>query len=130
MRSLLVAVLLLFQDPGFTLLESKPSGGPREAMQKVVSTEKDWAALWKKFSSAAAPKVDFDKEDAIFVAWGEKGTGGHTINVVKVERTKEKTRVLVRRTPPTGAVIQILTTPYCAVRVPKITGPVEFADAP
>jgi len=127
----LFLLLLQAQDPGFTLIE-KSQGGPRDAVEKAITDAAAWAAFWKSYrgDKAVPPAVDFAKEDVILVAWGEKPSGGYTIEVVGVERDKAETRVRVRRAKPVGPAITILTHPSCIVRIPKITGALRFVDAP
>ena len=129
--SLLFLLLFQPQDPGFTLIE-KSQGGPRDAVEKAITDAAAWAAFWKSYrgDKAVLPAVDFAKEDVILVAWGEKPSAGFTLEVVRVERDKAETRVLVRRTKPEGAAASVLTHPSCIVRIPKITGTLRFVDTP
>src|SRR5438128_2485214 len=76
-------------------------GGMRTPAEKVIRTQAEWAALWKKLHATqipppAAPKVDFAKEMVLAVFMGERPTGGHAITIDRVELGAKEIRVTVR----------------------------------
>jgi hypothetical protein len=107
--------------------------GIQEATQLVVTNAAQWTEVWRKHSARKiptekAPEVDFEKETVIFVALGQKATGGHSAEISEVKSIDSKTEVLVKaRAPrPGGIQLQAISAPFHAVAVPKISGEVEF----
>lgn len=107
--------------------------GIQQETEVVVTNSTQWADLWKKHSArkvpaAPAPEIDFDKESVLFVALGQKRSGGYAVEIADLKKVAEKTEVLVKtRAPrPGGMQIQALTAPFHIVAVPKISGPVKF----
>jgi hypothetical protein len=107
--------------------------GFQETVQIVVTNETQWAEVWKKHSvrekpAKPLPKVDFEKETVLVVSLGQKRSGGHSVEIAALEKTGDKTKVLLKtRAPkPGGIQIQAITAPYHIVAVPRIEGPVTF----
>jgi hypothetical protein len=108
--------------------------GIQEAKQLVITNQIQWAEIWQKHSvqnkepKKPAPEVDFSKQSVLFVALGQKRTGGYSVGITDVQKKDGKTEVIVQTTSPKpgGFQIQALTAPFVAVAVPRIEGPVEF----
>ena len=107
--------------------------GVQAATQVVVTNAAQWQDLWKKHSAhrtpaEPAPEADFQKESILFVAAGQKRSGGHRVEITEVKEAEGKTEVLVqtRGPKPGGIQLQALTAPFHIVAVPKLTAPVKF----
>ena len=66
-------------------------------------------------------EIDFDQNDLVIVAWGEKPTGGFSINIESIQLQGGELAVTGKAsTPPADAVTtQALTYPYSAVLIPN-----------
>ncbi|MGZ8940379.1 MAG: protease complex subunit PrcB family protein [Limisphaerales bacterium] len=107
--------------------------GVQTAMQLVVTNSSQWEKLWREHSAQRipaepAPEINFEKETVFFVAAGRKRSGGHQIEIAKINPREGETEVIVKsRSPkPGGIQIQALTAPFHVVAVPKIQGNVKF----
>jgi hypothetical protein len=107
--------------------------GFQDAAQIVVTNRAQWTEVWKKHSAKQipakpAPEVDFEKESVLFVCLGQKRTGGYSAEITALEQSAGKTKVLVKtRAPkPGGMQIQAISSPFHAVAVPRLKGPVAF----
>ena len=115
-----------------TLAKGAFSGFQKETYL-VVTNQTQWAEVWKKNSAQQTPakplpKVDFEKETVLLAAAGQKQTGGHSIEIVRIDEIADKTAVIIKVTAPRpgGFSIQALTAPFHIVAVPRIKGPVLF----
>lgn len=110
---------------GFTAL--------RDAKQEVVKDSARWKAIWTEHagkSTAPLPAVDFSKEFVIVAAMGQRPTGGYSIHVAKVDSSENKLKVYIeRKSPAKGTMtIQVLTSPFEFVAVPKTDLPIQFVE--
>jgi hypothetical protein len=66
----------------------------------------------------------------IAVTMGTRPTGGHKVEITRVEETSGRLEVSVKQTsPPKGAMtIQMLTAPFHFVAVPRSERKVEFVE--
>ena len=99
---------------------------PRQA---VVRTRAEWAALWKTHDyDHPAPAIDFNRDMALAVFMGSRPTGGYTTEIVSVDAHDGKIAVGYRETAPAPGTItvQVLTSPFHIVTVPKQAGAVTF----
>jgi hypothetical protein len=82
----------------------------------------------RRIPAEPAPQVDFDKESILFVAAGQKRSGGHRIEIAELKQVEGKVEVLVKiqGPKPGGIQLQALTAPFHIVAVPKVSGPVKF----
>jgi hypothetical protein len=100
-----------------------------EPRQVVVRTAGEWQALWKEHDpESGAPSVDFTQSIVVAVFLGSRPTAGFAVEVTAVKAEGNRTVVeYLERQPPRGAsVAQVLTSPFHAVRVTRMVGPVEF----
>ena len=108
-------------------------GAVDQPLQVVVTNKTQWADLWTKHIADKLPKpeppeIDFSKHSVIFVSAGRKTTGGYTIEVTDVRRSKDKTEIVVTTKGPKegGLTIQALTAPFHIVEVARIEGSFNF----
>ncbi len=130
--ALLLAGMTAFAEEIKTI-QKGAFGGIDQPLQEVVTNKTQWADLWGrhtagKFPKPEPPEIDFNKSSVIFVSAGRKTTGGYTIEVTEVRRTRDKTEIIVTsKSPKEGALtIQALTAPFDIVEVSRIAGPFIF----
>lgn len=105
----------------------------RERAQRVIGGAEEWKVLWASRSSAIPsppppPPINFSREMVIAVSMGEQRTGGHSIEIQKIEEGRYGLEVLVSEAfPPPGALVtQVLTQPYHIIKVERRELPVRF----
>jgi hypothetical protein len=99
-----------------------------EARKVVVRTDAEWQALWKAHASTPAPKVDFSKSIVVGVFLGMRPTAGHTVRILRVNRTTSGADVEYVQSEPdrNGMSAQMLTFPFHLVSLPGDIKTVEF----
>lgn len=107
--------------------------GHQSASNQVIQTQDAWVKLWQlhrpgKQGEGTLPKVDFEKETVLAVFDGTRNTGGFAVEIQSVREMAGKLTVQVLRTRPSadGALIQVLTSPFHLVAIPKSTLPVVW----
>ena len=103
--------------------------GIHQAEQKVVRSEPEWQALWKRHrTQGSPPKVDFSKEMALCAFLGTRPTTGYQVEIASVRQGVGKLVVTVEETaPPRGNFTgQVITYPFAIVAVRKSTAAVEW----
>lgn len=113
--------------------------GVDSAVRTVIRTSGEWSALWATLSRngpfdpnpPAVPAVDFSREMVVFVALGTRSSGGHTIDIVRVERLGDIIEVEVKSTSPgpNCMTTAALTQPTHAMVVPRTSDAVAFKEA-
>jgi hypothetical protein len=103
------------------------------ASEQVITDESTWEDVWervhaKKSPRPALPIVDFTKQAVIAVFLGKHASGGYTIQISRIRDTGRRVEVEVDRFSPTrsNSVIEVDTSPYDIVVIPKPTKPVVF----
>jgi hypothetical protein len=84
------------------------------------------------FSTTKQPPPDFASEMVVAIVGDPKPTAGWKLEVTKVERAGDGLLVTVREQGPAkGAVTaQVLTTPFIAIRVPRVAGEIKTQREP
>ena len=127
----------LVQSPVLTerLALSRYYSGYEERARRVIRTTEEWSEIWTQLTGNIAPRpplppVNFDHEIVLFVAMGQRATGGYSIDIEGVYEKDGRVFVDVRERSPGGSCIvtQALTQPVDAVRVPRRDGPVTFLE--
>lgn len=144
MRTLLLIVAFALGG----CLQAQPKDGPqplfvlaaenysqaKEARREVLRDNASWQALWSEVqqSRRIAPPVDFERQMVLFVALGERRTGGYGIEIVRAEVVEGSLVVHVRETAPKpgGILTMALTAPMHAVAVPRSSLPVRWFTLP
>jgi hypothetical protein len=113
--------------------------GVDSAVRTVIRTSAEWSALWASLSRNGpfdpgpppVPAVDFSREMVVFVAMGVRSSGGHTIDIVRVERLGDVIEVEVKSTSPGPNCVTTaaLTQPTHALVVPRTADGVVFREA-
>jgi hypothetical protein len=134
-----LALATLLQDQAesvnFSTIDKGTTSGFQAPLQMYVVSEKEWIDLWEKRQGSGAPQrthpaVDFSRDVVVVAALGSKLTGGYSLEVSKIVRTKENIEVTVRigspapgSTPRAGS-----TSPFVLVRMRKPDKPVTFKE--
>ena len=128
------AALVLLLAGGAHAKEKKPAmewkgsmGGTR-AGARAIADAKAWAALWKTLGKEA-PAADFAKYAAVYVAAGERPTGGWGIELLEPVAAKDDLIVRWRVTKPKGFAIQAFTSPWKAKLYAKPKGKIVVEPA-
>ncbi len=105
------------------------SAPQRTVIRKVEALSSLWATLSQgREPPLSPPAVDLGEEMVIFVALGERSSGGYSISIRHVTLLRDTLWVLVsERAPgPTCLVFAAFTQPTDARIVPLTTAPVRF----
>jgi hypothetical protein len=90
-----------------------------------------WSSLWPAFAPIPAPpNVDFRREMIVFVALGERPSGGYTILVDSAAASASGVTVWIGTSSPglhCGTTLA-LTQPVDIARLPRIDAAVRFAE--
>ena len=103
-------------------IEKGDQSNIEDAAQKVIQTDAEWAALWRRHSpDRPMPKVDFTREMVIGVFMGSRSNAGFSTEVISAVVVKGVLVAQYRETVPSRGAItaQILTFPYHLVAIPK-----------
>ena len=121
------------EDVPFRKLDQGAYSGITEATNRVIRAEGDWEKLWKRHGALRvppepAPAVDFEKEMVVAVLMGQKPTGGHAVEIKRIEATASRLRITVERNEPgpDAIVTQALTAPFHFVAVRRSELKPEF----
>ena len=90
-----------------------------------------WASLWPAFAPIPAPpNVDFNSEMIVFVALGERPTGGYSIIVDSAGTTAQSVTVWIGTSAPGPhcSTTQAFTQPVDIARLPRIEAVVHFVE--
>jgi hypothetical protein len=95
--------------------------GDAELSTKVLKTQASWAAFWKGQGKPVPQELDEAHEMAVFIAIGERPTGGFKPAVVSTKVSEDKFVVVYSegKPSPDSFVTQALTYPWVIAIVPK-----------
>ncbi len=99
------------------------AGFPRSA---TVTPKSVVAALAKKLKIEA---IDFSQHTLIVISGGVKNSGGHRLEIVRVEKGGKGGVVHWLAEPPRGFATQAFTHPSEVVVIPKLDGDIRFEPA-
>jgi hypothetical protein len=103
-----------------------------ESREVVVRSAAEWAALWKQHApDQQPPAVDFTRSMVVGVFLGSRPTGGHSVEITRVDREGSDLVVTYRERQPGSAdiVTQVITMPYELVTIDRFDGKVRFTRA-
>src|SRR5205823_14290981 len=108
----------------FSTVAKGAASGILEPLQVAIRTRDEWVAFWARHTRAQvqpppAPPVDFSREMVVGIFLGARATGGHEVEITKVERGGSALRIHYRsRSPDPGAMVtQVRTQPYHLIRL-------------
>jgi hypothetical protein len=116
----------------FKTLDRGGQSGIEEPREAVVRTSAEWAALWTAHGAGRArPSVDFTRSMVVGVFAGTRPTGGHSVDITRIERDGDGLAVTWRERRPgaTDIVTQVITTAYHIVVLDRAPGAVRFVHA-
>jgi hypothetical protein len=143
MMILLLAALALAQSGpqdkdesvSFTTIDKGTISGFTVPLQMFISSQKEWVEIWTTRQGSATPKrghpaVDFDRDVVIVAALGTKDSGGYSLEITRIVRTKDDIQIFIRRAaPPDGAkAATVSTSPFVLARMKKPDRMVTFRD--
>ncbi|MBO1436233.1 protease complex subunit PrcB family protein [Meiothermus sp. CFH 77666] len=101
----------------------------------LVSNTSQMVTLWRlatgnQIPQPATPAVDFNLSRVVAFFWGQKPTGGYSVQYVSSQLSDNTLRVTLRlNSPAPGAILtQALTSPFVLLEVPGRFTRVEFVD--
>ncbi|MDW8424341.1 MAG: protease complex subunit PrcB family protein [Meiothermus sp.] len=101
----------------------------------LASNTSQLVTLWRlatgnQIPQPATPAVDFNLSRVVAFFWGQKPTGGYSVQYVSSQLSGSTLRVTLRlNSPAPGAILtQALTSPFVMLEVPGRFGRVEFVD--
>jgi hypothetical protein len=104
-----------------------------EITQKKISSEKEMRMLFETINSTRMPgydlpEVDFSSFDLFFYTPGSLSTGGHSVDVAEILRSKDK--ILINLTAispgPGDFATSVITSPFILIKFAKTDKPVEL----
>jgi hypothetical protein len=140
---LLLATLALLQsDPqpkgesvSFTTIDKGTLSAFQEPQERLITAMDEWIPLWARRQANLTtkkphPPIDFDRDVVLVTTLGMKSTGGYTIEITRIVKTKDDIQVFVKRTsPPEGAKPNAaMISPFVLARMKKPDRPVTFVD--
>ncbi len=95
--------------------------GDAELSTKVFKTQASWAAVWKGQGKPMPQELNEAHEMAVFIAIGERPTGGFKPQIVSAKESEGKYVVVYAegKPSPDSIVTQALTYPWVIAIVPK-----------
>lgn len=117
--------------------------GPRAARGWIIRTENEFLEAAGLLPAAVAPKallaalakklkieaIDFSQHTLIVISGGVKNSGGHRVEIVRVEKGGKGGVVHWLAEPPRGFATQAFTHPSEVVVIPKLDGDIRFEPA-
>lgn len=114
----------------FVSISQGAASGIADPQEIVIESEQEWQKLWERHdpSGSAAPRVDFATQVVVGIFAGQRPTAGYQVQIVKVEREKNRIIVIYQlKSPPTDALVaQVLTQPFIIIRIPRLNLPIQF----
>jgi PrcB C-terminal len=103
--------------------------GSGERRGMTIRGERRWRRVWRSLAPGEPrPAIDFRRRMLIAVTQGRQPSGGHEIEVVRIERGGGGwlVRVVEREPAPGCPAAGVLTSPFHVVRVKRSRAPVRF----
>ncbi|MDP1588914.1 MAG: protease complex subunit PrcB family protein [Prosthecobacter sp.] len=101
--------------------------GDAEFSTQIIKTQVGWADFWERMRLPAPQALDETKAMAVYIAVGERRTGGFVPKVISA--TEQGGKLVIVYTDgapsPESFVTQVITHPWFIAIVPKSTLPVE-----
>ena len=122
-------------DLKFETVEQKQTSGFKESGEYVITSENDWQELWNQVYNSGSqlnepdlPEINFDKEMAIAVFFGEKGSTGYNITIDFIKEFDEYVQISVlEESPDKGCIVgSALTQPFHMVKLPRTDKEISF----
>lgn len=114
---------------GLRLLGSGELSGIEESFLGVARDAATWEAIWRRHEPEGdVPPIDFSADMGLLVV-RPHNTGGYSLRIEKLEQQPDHLLLtLVEEQPHEDElVIQVLTQPWVALRLPQYAGPVRLS---
>jgi len=100
--------------------------GDSEFSTQIIKTQESWARCWSRLNRPVPQALDDSRQMAVFIAVGERPTGGFKPRVVSATVSEGKLVVVYAdgKPSPETFVTQVLTHPWVVAIVPKTSLPV------
>lgn len=110
-------------SPAFRSLQSGLEARQHTAGPRAVAAADDatYRRLWDQLIGGNPAPIDLSKESAIFLLGGEKPTGGHSVEVLRVTLEGEAANVWANvNEPPAGSInTQVITYPFLVIAIAR-----------
>lgn len=123
------------QEPSFTVLLQESHCNIEETQYSHIESKEVLESVFSKINSTrepglSIPEIDFSESSVLFLAMGQRTTGGYTISVDRIVTEDNNWVVFVKKKGPgpTDFVTDVITTPYILVSIPKTTASIVFRD--
>jgi len=107
----------------FRSLQSGQEARQHTAGTRAVAAADDatYRRLWDQLIGGNPALIDLSKESAIFLLGGEKPTGGHSVQVLRVTMEGDVANVWANvNEPPAGSInTQVITYPFTVIAIAK-----------
>lgn len=120
------------QQQTYVRLYSATASGYAEPTERVLRNQAELAAVWRDVHGGVpgdpVPALDFTKRMVVFLATGERRTGGYSVRFDGVAAVPGGVTVRYTLTVPGPQCMtaQMLTSPVDLVSVPRVDGTVQF----
>lgn len=115
------------------IIYQEQGSGIDDSRRLVIRSHAEWEAFWREaHANRTSPEpvleVDFDRSMVLAATMGQRSTGGHSIDIERVDAIDGATLVEVVETSPGEEcfVTQALTAPAVAVEVDRRSGDVTW----
>ena len=118
-------------EVSFVTLLSDEQGNHAKAVEKIVGSQKELAEIYAAINSTRIPhteipSIDFTSKSVAFVSLGTKRTGGHSVNVSRIENTGNQTIVYLKTNHPSGMATMVMSSHCVLVSFDKQNTEVSF----
>ena len=115
------------------VIQQGTSSGIKDAIAKIITTQKEWEELWKRHVSVLVPQppvppVDFESEVVAVIFAGEKRTSGYRVILKNVAAEGNDGVITYKLTEPpdNSFILQVLSQPFVILKVEKPQGTVKL----
>ena len=105
-------------------------GGGPEFSTEVKTTEARWSQLWRRLDKEVPQSLDPAREMAVFIAIGQRPTGGYKVQVLSATEKGNKLVVKYTDGKPSSDTYttQAITNPWVIAVIPKTSLAVTFEN--
>ena len=133
--TVLIFMVMMAQtsSPPVATVGEGSSSGIDEPNTVIVRSAAEWDALWNSHAGPQpAPAVDFSLNVVAAAFLGIRPTAGYRVEIVGTRRENDALVVeYVERRPAADAIVlQVLTSPFHIVTLPRFNGPIRFRRSP
>jgi hypothetical protein len=104
-----------------------------DAREVLARSAAEWTKVWREHApTQPLPAIDFATSMVAAVFLGARRTGGFDVEITGTESQGRTLVVTYRANEPARSApgLQVLTSPYHIIRIPRHDGPVRFSRVP